>query len=94
MRVDHDKPHRRSIRLPDYDYSQPGAYFITMVTRGRQCLFGEVVDGGMRLTDDGEIVQAAWDELLNHYDCVVCDAFVVMPNHVHAIVVLKWYIGD
>jgi hypothetical protein len=66
MRIDHDKRHRRSIRLPDYDYSQPGAYFITMVTRGRQCLFGEVVDGGMRLHDDGEIVQAAWDDLPNH----------------------------
>jgi putative transposase len=89
MRIDHDKRHRRSIRLKDYDYTQPGAYFVTMVTRGRECLFGEVVDGAMGLNDAGEIVQAAWDDLPNHYGCVVCDAFVVMPNHVHGIVVLN-----
>jgi REP element-mobilizing transposase RayT len=57
VRFDPERLHRRSIRLKGYDYSQPGAYFITICTQDRACLFGEVVDGEMRLNDAGQMVQ-------------------------------------
>lgn len=79
---------RHSIRLPCYDYTRSGAYFITIVTHARECLFGEVADGKVRLNEHGSIVRAAWDDLPNHYGYVVLDAFVVMPNHIHGIIVL------
>ena len=79
---------RRSLRLPGYDYTSPGAYFITAVTRHREPLFGEVVNGVMRLNAFGEIVWACWRDLPNHYPHVQLDVFVVMPNHIHGIIVL------
>lgn len=84
------KPERRRklLRLKGYDYSRSGAYFVTICVKDRVCLFGEVVDGVMRLNAYGEIVQAVWDGLPNHYGHVMLDAFVVMPNHIHAIIVL------
>ena len=83
-----DIHHRRSIRLRSYDYSQAGAYFITLCAQKRECLFGAVVDDVMRLNDVGRIVQNVWDALPDHYSCVELDSFVVMPNHIHGIVVL------
>jgi REP element-mobilizing transposase RayT len=79
---------RRSIRLPEYDYAQPGAYFITVCTHQCACLFGNIVDGEMRLNEMGHMVQACWDEIPAHFAQVEMDAFVVMPNHVHGIVVI------
>lgn len=60
------KKHRRSIRLKDYDHTQSGAYFVTIVTQRREFLFGEIVEGVVRLNDAGRMVQAAWDDLSNH----------------------------
>jgi len=88
MKYDPEKHHRRSIRLKEYDYSQPGAYFITIVTQDRMCLFGEVVDGKMRLNAFGEIVAQTWYELPNHTPNVALDACIVMPNHMHGIIVI------
>jgi len=88
MRYDPEKHHRRSIRLSGYDYSQAGAYFVTICTQNRQCLFGEIVDGEMRLNDAGQMVQSVWAELTQHYAGVDIDGFVVMPNHIHGIVIL------
>ena len=88
MQYDPGRHHRRSIRLPGYEYSRPGAYFITVCTRGRQCILGDVVDGEMSLNKAGRAVRAAWRDLPNHYPHIELDAFVVMPNHVHAIIVL------
>ena len=79
---------RRSIRLPGYDYSQPGAYFVTIVAQDRLCLFGEVVDGEMRLNEAGGMVVEAWELLARRHPYVELDAFVVMPNHLHGIIVL------
>ena len=81
-------PNRRSIRLKGYDYSQPGAYFITVVTQDRAHVFGEVVDGQMRLNEAGRMVQADWQRTAEIRPRVDLDAFVVMPNHVHGIIVL------
>ncbi len=85
---DPDRHHRRSIRLKGYDYAAAGAYFVTVCTKGRACLFGEIVNGDMQLNEFGKIVMATWADLPAHYAGVELDAFVVMPNHVHGIVVL------
>jgi putative transposase len=87
-RYNPDIHHRRSRRLRGYDYSQAGAYFITVCTCNRECLLGEIADGEMRLNDAGRMMQAVWDELPSHYAGIDTDAFIIMPNHIHAIVVI------
>ena len=84
MRFDPEKHHRRSIRIKGYDYSQPGAYFVTICTRDRECLLGSV----LRLNEFGEIARRCWEEIPGHFPSVELDAFVVMPNHIHAIMVV------
>jgi putative transposase len=78
--------HRRSIRLKDYDYSQPGAYFITTVTHNNEELFGEIRDGKMYLSAAGKILLHVWLDLPLHYPNVCLDAYCIMPDHVHAII--------
>ena len=82
-----DRPQRRPIRLRDYDYSRPGRYFVTIVTAGREEVFGTVEDGVMHLSAEGTRVATVWASLPRHYRHVTLDAFVVMPNHVHGIVI-------
>jgi REP element-mobilizing transposase RayT len=79
--------HRRSIRLPGYDYSQPGEYFITICTYERQCSFGEIIGGEMKLNSLGQIVYAEWFKTaqLRPYVELYLEEFVVMPNHIHGI---------
>lgn len=88
MGFDPQKHHRRSIRLPGYDYSQAGAYFITLVTHERACLFGEIVDGEVRLSDFGLVADECWRLIPEHFPAVELGAYVVMPNHVHGIIIL------
>jgi putative transposase len=80
------KHHRRSIRLKGYDYSSEGAYYVTIVTCQRYCLFGEIVDKEMHINDYGEVVQKWWNEIPTHFPNVELGAFVIMPNHVHGII--------
>src|SRR5205085_2721051 len=82
------RPRRHSLRLPDYDYSQAGAYFITACTQNRVMLLGEVIDCSVRLNELGTIVQQTWDDLPTHYQGIDLDAFVVMPKHLHGIIIL------
>ena len=89
MKYDPEKHHRRSIRLKGYDYSQPGAYFITICTHQRQCLFGEIIDGEMSLNEYGVIVRSHWLRLPQYYSNLKLDEFVVMPNHLHGILILS-----
>ena len=88
MPYDPNRHHRRSIRLREYDYAQAGAYFVTICTQHRECLFGDVIEGRMVLTGSGEMVESVWHRLPEHYPGVVVDTFVVMPNHIHGIVIL------
>jgi putative transposase len=88
MTYDPDRHHRRSIRLKGHDYSLPGAYFVTICTHERECSLGEITNGHMQLTEDGEIARVQWAELPKHYLHVQIDAFVIMPNHIHGIIVL------
>lgn len=85
MTYNPDLHHRQSIRLKDYDYSSAGAYFVTIYTHGRECLFGEIIDGGMQVNDAGRMAEKVWLELPGRFPDVVLDAFVVMPNHFHGI---------
>jgi putative transposase len=78
--------HRRSIRLPDYDYSQPGAYFITICAYQHACLFGAIVDGEMRLNQYGKIVRNEWEKSALIRAEIKLGEFVIMPNHIHCIV--------
>jgi putative transposase len=89
MPYDRNKHHRRSIRLPGYDYASTGAYFVTICVRGGECLLGEVVDGEMQLNDWGQIANESWEWLAEQYSYVSLDAWVIMPNHIHGIIVIQ-----
>ena len=88
MPYDPHKHHRRSVRLKGYDYSQAGAYFVTICTHRQQPLFGVIVDGQMRLSLLGQLVYAEWQQTAVVRPNVYLDAFVVMPNHLHGIIVI------
>ena len=88
MKYDPQKHHRRSIRLNEYDYSQAGAYFVTMVTWRRDCLFGEVINGMMVLNDFGRVADECWRAIPEHFPCVELGAHQVMPNHVHGVIAI------
>ena len=79
---------RRSIRLKGYDYCSSGVYCVTICINDRACLLGAIVGGEAILNAAGSMVQETWSELTHHYAGVETDAFVVMPNHVHGIIVL------
>ena len=83
-----DMHRRRSIRLPGYDYAQPGAYFVTICTHNRECVLGEVVDGRVVLSPFGETADECWRDLPSHFPGLLLGPFVAMPNHVHGVLVL------
>jgi putative transposase len=80
------KHQRQSIRLRQYDYSWPGAYFVTLCVREKDCVLGEIVDGEMRLSEWGRIVHEFWDVIPDHFPNVSVDGRITMPNHGHAII--------
>ena len=88
MRSHPERHHRRSIRLKGYDYRQAGAYFVTICTQDRAFLFGQVVHDEMELNDAGKMVYDVWNDLPAFYPGVQTDAFIVMPNHIHGIIIL------
>ncbi|MDP3449347.1 MAG: hypothetical protein Q8R87_02115 [Anaerolineaceae bacterium] len=81
--------HRHSIRLPAYDYSDAGSYFITLLTHGRESIFGKIIDEKVRLTQAGRIIWEVWKTLPERYSSVELDAAIVMPNHFHAIITIN-----
>ncbi len=78
--------HRKSLRLQDYDYSQAGAYFITICTHHRECLFGHITDGQMHLNLMGEIAQNEWLKTETMRPAIRLHEYVIMPNHTHCII--------
>jgi len=89
MKFNPDIHHRHSIRLKEFDYSNPGSYFVTICTQQRNCLFGTITDGKMELNDAGRLIKKVWLELPLYYPNIDIDAFVVMPNHIHGIIIVK-----
>ncbi|MFQ5713870.1 MAG: transposase [Candidatus Scalinduaceae bacterium] len=80
--------HRRSIRLKDYDYSQQGGYFVTICARNRELLFGRIAEEKMLLNDAGKFANKCWLEIPEHFLHVTLDEFIVMPNHIHGIIII------
>jgi len=93
MTYNPDIHHRHSIRLKDYDYSQNGAYFVTICTWQRECLFGEIVNGEMVLNDMGLIVVDEWEKTAIVRKNVILDEFVLMPNHFHGVIFFSEDVG-
>lgn len=89
MKYDPDIHHRRSIRLREYDYSSTGAYFVTICTQGRECLFGQVLDGTLHLNDAGRMVSEWWLKLPGKFPGVALNEYMIMPNHFHGIVMIN-----
>lgn len=75
-----------STRLKGYDYTSNGIYFITICTKNRKWLFGEIVQSQIKLSQMGKIVFDCWYDLPNHYSNIILDEFIVMPNHIHGII--------
>ncbi|MCX2839173.1 transposase [Salinimicrobium sp. MT39] len=78
-----------SIRLQHWDYGWDAAYFITICTKDRKHFFGEVQDGEIKLSSAGVIANVLWYEILHHAKNVELGEFVVMPNHIHGIIILN-----
>lgn len=77
---------RKHLRLPDYDYSTTGFYYVTLCTQNRECLFGNITNGKMLLNDSGEMVNEVWRLLPNQYPNIEMDTYTIMPNHLHGII--------
>jgi len=87
--MENNQHRRRSIRLPAYDYAQPGAYFVTLVTHQRKFLFGRIEGEVMQLNAFGRVVANCWQEIPAHFPSVSTAIFVVMPNHFHGIIEIR-----
>ena len=81
-----------SARLKGWDYRNPGYYFVTICTKNREHYFGYIADGEMHLSVEGEIAASCWREIPCHHTSVELDEFVIMPNHVHGIVLINEYV--
>lgn len=87
-KFDSNLHHRRSIRLKGYDYTQAGGYFVTICTHRHESILGKVVDGKMQLSPYGQIAFDFWPEIPAHFPNVEVAPFVIMPNHVHVIIMI------
>lgn len=83
------KHQRRFHRLHEYDYTQPGAYFITIVTFNRLRMFGEIKNGVMKLNTRGNIILREWQRLPSRFPKIELDEYVIMPNHLHGIIIIR-----
>jgi putative transposase len=88
MRLTQMPPRRKRLRLPTRDYSQAGSYFMTICTHEKKCVLGSVGSARVQLSRIGEIVRATWNALPERFPRVVLDELVIMPNHLHAILIL------
>ncbi len=84
---------RKLIRLKGYDYSNDGCYFITICTKDRECLFGEVRNKKMILNNAGFVARKCWLGIPNHFPNIILNEFITMPNHVHGILVIDNAVG-
>jgi len=80
---------RKSYRLAGWDYSSDGHYFVTICTKNNRHYFGEIIDGEMRLNNLRKMAHQCWAEIPAHFPHVELDEFIVMPNHVHGIIIIK-----
>jgi len=88
MTYDPQKHHRKSIRLKEYDYSKPNAYFITICTYNKECILGAIVNGKMQLNEYGKIVENEWLKTPTIRPYVLLDKYIIMPKHIHGIIII------
>ena len=88
MKYDSKVHHRRSIRLKGYDYSQNGAYFLTICAYNKRCLFGKIVNTEINLNDAGRMIEDEWHNLAVRFNNIQLDEHIVMPNHFHGIIMV------
>ncbi|MDB5281304.1 MAG: hypothetical protein JWO06_379 [Bacteroidota bacterium] len=86
-KYDPQKHHRKSIRLKGYDYSQEGAYFVTICVKDKECLFGKIADNAMRLNDAGLMIDKWWQKIPEKFPDIELGEYQIMPNHFHCIVI-------
>ncbi|MFY9804437.1 MAG: transposase [Candidatus Acidiferrales bacterium] len=82
-------PNRRSIRLRAFDYSQRASYFVTIATHNSKHIFGEIILNQMKLSRIGQIVSECWTEIPDHFPAIVLGESIVMPNHIHGVIVIR-----
>ena len=85
---------RKQIRLKDYDYSQSGYYYVTICTQNREYIFGDISNVAMILNQYGDVAKNSWLDLPNHHKNTQLDAFVIMPNHIHGIIIKNKPVGN
>ena len=88
LKYNGNKPHRKSTRLKDYDYSKPGAYFITICTDMRKCIFGRIEKGKMILNEFGQTAKTELLKMEQNKDNIRLDEYSIMPNHIHCIIMI------
>lgn len=93
MKYDPKIHHRRSIRLRGHDYTQAGEYYVTLCVKDRECLLGEILRDHVKLSRIGEIAKECWEEIPKHFPNAALDEYVIMPNHVHGIIILGNPVG-
>ena len=86
MKFDPEIHHRSTMRLKGYDYSMTGAYFVTICTHNRECLFGKITDGKIVLNDAGIMIKKWFLELPNKFNDIVLEEYIIMPNHIHCVI--------
>ena len=84
-----ERHERKSIRLKEYDYSQPGEYFVTICTQNHECMFGSIVNGNMDLNEKGRVVDKCWKGIPEHFSNVALDEYIIMPDHFHCIIIIN-----
>ena len=92
--MNHPPYRRQNLRLPTYDYTTPGSYFVTVCIQRRACVLSEIVDGEVDLSDVGRMVQTHLRLAVDRYPGVELDTFVLMPNHLHAVFNIGWATGE
>ena len=81
--------YRKNSRLKDFDYSQPGYYFVTLCTKDKINYFGKVTDSEISLNRLGKIAEYNWEQIPKHYQNVQIDTYIIMPNHIHGIIIIN-----
>ncbi len=89
-----NKYRSETIRLKNWDYSSNGYYFITICTKNKECFLGEIINNEIILSDTGKIAYQNWLDIPNHFNNIEIDEFVIMPNHVHGIIIINVPIND
>ena len=93
MMYNSEKQRRRSLRLKGYNYTQEGAYFVTICTHNRKCIFGDIVDGQLRLNEFGRLAETEWLITENIRENVEMDEYIIMPNHMHGKSIILSAVG-